>query len=180
MAGMATDWRINLIKAHHGLFQLQAGPRGAAQSCLQCCDGWRDLLAHAFDKRNIAIIEGGMFQVLQIREKCGSLLFCWSGRGLPTEGEAIIREVIELGRGALQHMRGLQRRSKTLSFEQLAMTRCAACAKERSVDVKPALKTCTSCNEAPRGGTRTISFSRYDRAADCFNDFIPESQRIQE
>jgi hypothetical protein len=177
MAGVATDWRIDLIKAQHGLFQLQ---RGAAQSCPQRCDGWQDLQQHAFVMRDVGIVEGGMCRELQIEEKCGSLLLYWRGRGLSAEDDAIVAEVIDLeeAHSCTCNVCGDEVRSNRSNG--LPMTRRAAYAKGQLVDVKHRLNNMYIVQRGARGSTRTISLGRYDRAADCFGDIIPESQWIQE
>lgn len=174
MTGLATDWRIGLIKAHHGLFQMPAGSPRAAQGCLQCGGGWRDLLEHALSKIEAVIAEGGRFQVQQIREKSGSLRFYWSSRGLSVGAETRVKEAIDLAEARSACTCEIcGEEGRPYRSGGWLITRCAAHAKGQLLDVKPCFENMYIMERCVRDGTRTVTFGRYDRATDSFIDVIP-------
>jgi hypothetical protein len=180
MTGIVTDWRIDLIKAHHGLFQPPAGAPKGAQGCPRCGDGWRDLLERTFTRIEAALAEGGTFRALQIKENCGTLRFYWSA-GLSHEAEAKVQEAINQAEarsactceqcgeeGCLYRAGGV------------LMTRCTAHANGQPVEVKPRLANLHLVQRIVPGGARVISCCRYDRATDTFIEVSSDSLGIEE
>jgi hypothetical protein len=181
MTAIVTDWRIDLIKAHHGLFHPPAGAPESAKGYPNCGDGWRELLERTLFKIEAALAEGGStFSALPIKEKYGTLRFYWNG-GLSDKAEAKVQEAIDLAEarsactceqcgeeGCLYRAGGV------------LMTRCAAHAKGEPLAVKPGLANLHLVQQIVHGGARIISCRRYDRATDTFVDVSPESLGIEE
>src|SRR5260370_38580090 len=95
MAGNATDGRIELMQANPGLFHGPISRPEAAEGYPNCEEGWRDLLERACARIEAALVEGGTFRVLQIKEKFGALRFYWSG-DIPNAPKAKVDEAITL------------------------------------------------------------------------------------
>ena len=95
MAGTVTDWRIELVEMHPRLFHGPTGKPEAARGYPTCEEGWRDLLERACERIEAALVEGGAFRVLQIKEKFGTLRFYWSG-DLSDAAKAKVKEAIAL------------------------------------------------------------------------------------
>src|ERR1700737_1507563 len=171
MTTVVTDWRIDLIKAHHGLFGPPRGPPEAAQGCPDCGDGWRDLLERTFTKIEAALAEGGTFRALQIKEKYGSLRFYWSG-GLSDEAEAKAQAAIDLAEArSACTCEQCGEEGRLYRAGGVLMTRCTAHAKGQPVAVKPGLENMHIVQQIVRrraihesrdfmvGRTRTVSNS---------------------
>ena len=180
MTAIVMDWRLDLIKAHRGLFNPRSGAPGAAQGYPDCGDGWRDILERTFARLEAALAAGGTFRSLQIKEKYGTLRLYWSG-GMSDEVEAKVKEAIDLAEarsactceqcgeeGCLYRAGGV------------LMTRCTAHAKGQLVEVKPCLQNLHLVQRIVQGGARVISCCRYDRASDAFIDVSPHSLGIEE
>jgi hypothetical protein len=95
MAGTATDWRVELMQANPGLFHGPIGRPEAAEGYPNCEEGWRDLLERACARIEAALVEGGPYRVLQIKEKFGMLRFYWSG-DMSDAAKAKVEEAIAL------------------------------------------------------------------------------------
>lgn len=115
MMATVTDWRIDLIRAHHGLFHPPAGAPEAAQGDPDCGDGWRDLLEHTLLKTEAALADGGTFTALRIKEKFETLRFYWNGR-LSHKAKAKVQPVVvNPGLGNLHLMQGIGQRGARVS-----------------------------------------------------------------
>jgi len=179
MTAIVTDWRIDLIKAYHGLFHPPAGAPEAAQGYPHCGDGWRDLVERTFAKVEAAL-EGGTFRALQIKEKYGTLHLYWSG-GLSDEAEAKVQEAIDLAEArSACTCEQCGEEGYLYRTGGVLMTRCAAHAKGQPVVVKPGLRNLHLMQGIGQDGARVISCRRYDRATDTFIDVSPDSLKIEE
>lgn len=84
------NWRLELIEAHHDLFQPPADFPGAAQGTPECGAGWRDLPEHLCVRTRTAVqADGGPFQFDQIKEKYGTLRVHWDGAISPESDEQV-------------------------------------------------------------------------------------------
>jgi hypothetical protein len=179
LTAIVTDWRVNLIKAHHGLFSPRSGAPGTAHGYPDCGDGWRELLERTFAKIEAALAEGGTFRVLQINEKYGTLHLYWSG-GLSDEVEAKVQQAIDLAEArSASTCEQCGEEGCLYRAGGVLMTRCTAHAKGQPVAITPGLKNIHLVQRMVRGGTRVISCARYDRATDTFIDVSPDSLEIE-
>lgn len=179
MTHTVRDWRVDLIEAHPGLFHPPAGAPEAAEGYPNCEEGWRDLLERACDRIEEAL-EGGVFRVLQVKEKFGTLRFYWDG-DMSDAAKAKVDEAIALatarsactceicGAGGRLYNRG-----------GWLATACADHARGKPVQVKPGLENVRIVWGTFNGHVRILSCRRYDRATDSFVDVPPDSLGIQE
>jgi hypothetical protein len=128
---------------------MPAGSPRAAQGCLQCGGGWRELLEHALSKIEAVIAEGGRFQMQQIREKSGCLRFYWSSRRLSVGAETRVKEAIDLAEARSACTCEIcGEEGRPYRSGGWLITRCAAHAKGSCSMSSRALRTCTSWNDA--------------------------------
>ena len=176
------DWRIELIEAHPRVFLSPTGrpedPRGAPS----CEEGWRDLLERACVRIEAALVEGGAFRVLQIKEKFGTLRFYWSG-DMSDAAKARVEEAIALAtaRSACTcEICGAEGRLRNRGG--WFATACAEHAKEEPVPIKPGWENVHVVRTfgQERGRFPIVSCRRYVRDADTFVDVDPRSLGIEE
>jgi hypothetical protein len=177
LAAIVTDWRVDMIKAHPDLFGPRSGPPGVAIGYADCGDGWRVLLERTFAKIETALAEGGTFRVLQVKEKDGTLRLYWRGE-LSDQAEANVNDAIDLAmaRSACTCSKCGDEGRLYRSGSNL-LTRCAVHAVGRLVDIKPGLENIHIVYRTVHDGTRVVTCSRYDRAADAFVDIPPDYLR---
>jgi hypothetical protein len=178
LAAIVSDWRVDLIKAHPGLFGPRSGTPGFAIGYPDCADGWRELLERTFAKIEAALAAGGTFRVLQIKEKCGTLRLYWRG-ALSDQAEVTVNEAIDLAmaRSACTCSKCGDEGRLYRSGSNL-LTRCAVHAVGRLVEIKPGLENIHIVHRRDSDGTRVVTCSRYDRAADAFVEIPPDYLRI--
>jgi hypothetical protein len=182
MAGVVRDWRIELVEAHPRLFLGPTGRPESARGSPSCEEGWRDLLERACARIDAALVEGGAFRVLQIKEKLGTLRLYWSG-DMPEIAKANVKEAIALavarsactceicGAEGRLHNRG-----------GWLATACAGHAKGEPVPVKPGfenLHIVRTFSSKP-GRFPIVSCRRYMRDTDSFVDVDPMTLGIEE
>jgi hypothetical protein len=180
MTATVTDWRVDLIKAHPGLFHPPAGAPEAAQGYPDCGDGWQDLLEHTLLKIEAALADGGTFTALRINEKFGTLRFYWNGR-LSHKAKAKVQEPIDAAeaRSACTCSHCGEEGCLYRAGGEL-MTRLVAHAQGQPVVVNPGLRNLHLMQGIGQGGVRSISGRRYDRSTDTFIDVSPDSLKIEE
>jgi hypothetical protein len=173
------DWRVDLIEAHPGLFHPPAGAPEAAEGYPDCEEGWRDLLERACDRIEAAL-EDGVFRVVQIKEKYGTLRFYWDGE-LSPEAEAKVREAIALAvvRSACTcEICGAE--GRLYSRGGWLATACPEHAKGELKPIRPGFENLRIVRQVVEGRVRIIFCQRYDRAADALVDVDPKSLGIDE
>ena len=118
--------------------------------------------------------------VLQVKEKDGTLRLYWRGE-MSDEAEAKVNAAIDLAmaRSACTCSEcgeegRLYRTGRNL------LTRCAVHAVGRLVEIKPGLENIHIVYRTVPDGTRVVTCSRYDRAADAFVDVLPDYLKICE
>jgi hypothetical protein len=161
MIHLKCDWRIILINAHRDLFRPPAKAPVAAQGYPDCGQGWHDLLDRACLRIAAALAEGDTFQVVQIKEKFGTLRFCWRGK-LSGISRQKVEEAIDLAEARC-----------------VLMTRCAVHGKGQPVAVKPGFENVHLVGRII-GGQSRVTYRRYDRATDSFVDVDPGALGIEE
>jgi hypothetical protein len=95
MTSTAPDLRIESLEAHPRLFHGPIERPYAAEGYSNCEEGWRDLLERACARIEAALVEGGAFRALQIKEKFGTLRFYWDG-DMSDAAKAKVEEAIAL------------------------------------------------------------------------------------
>jgi hypothetical protein len=154
----------------------------AAQGYPTCEEGWRDLLERACARIEAALVEGGPWSALPIKEKLGTLRFYWSG-DMSDAAKARVKEAIDLatarsactceicGAEGRLHNRG----------GWLAIA-CAEHAKGEPVPVQPGFENLHIVRTfGPEPGRfPIISCRRYLRETDSFVAIDPKSLGIKE
>jgi Calcineurin-like phosphoesterase len=179
MTHTVKDRRDDLIEAHLRLFHPPAGAPEAAEGYPNCEEGWRDLLERACDRIEVALGRG-VFKVLQIKEKFGTLRFYWSG-DLSLEAEAKVEEAIALAQARSActcEICGAE--GRLYSRGGWRATACAKHAKGEAVPIKSGFENLRFVRGMVEGRIRIILCRRYDRAADTFVDMDPKSLGIEE
>lgn len=169
------DWRINLIEAHPRLFHAPTDRPEAARGYPTCEAGWQGLLKTACTKIEAALVEGGSFRVLQMKEKFGTLRFYWSGT-MPDAARARIEEAIALseGRSACTcEICGAE--GRLYSRGGWLATACAEHAKGEPVPIKPGQENLHIVWKFVPGRTPIVSCRRYERDSHSFADVDPKS-----
>jgi hypothetical protein len=180
MTRSVQDWRIDLVEAHPGLFQPPAGVPEAAQGYPECGDGWRDLLERACARIEAALAQGGTFRALQIKEKYATLRFYWSGAP-SEEAEARVEEAIDLAEArSACTCEECGEEGRLYRAGGWLMTRCAAHAKGRPVEVKPGLENIHIVERIVGDRARVVTCRRYVRETDSFVEVDPRSLGIEE
>lgn len=177
---MAKDWKIELIGAHTRLFRPPKEGFEGAQGYPECNEGWRDLIERACVKIENALDNGVTFQIVQIKEKYGTLRFYWSSR-LPSETEAKVREVVSLAeaRSACTcEICGAE--GRLYNRGGWFATACSVHARGEPAPVRPGFENLYITRKFRGGRLRTVSCRRYDRSADAFVDVDPGSLGIEE
>lgn len=177
-AAIVTDWRVDLIKAHPGLFGPRPHTSGVSIGFPDCGDGWREPLERTFAKIETALAGAGTFRVLQIVEKCGTLRLYWRG-DLSDEAAAAVDEAIALceARSACTCSE-CGAKGRAYHSEGGLLTRCSVHAVGRLVEITPGLENVHLVYRTVNDGTRVVTCSRYDRTADAFVDIPPDYLRI--
>jgi|GWRWMinimDraft_10_1066017.scaffolds.fasta_scaffold00220_3 hypothetical protein len=179
MTHSVQDWRIDLIVAHPRLFHAPTDRPEEAQGYPTCEAGWQDLLKTACARIEAALVEGGSFRVLQIKEKFGTLRFYWRGT-ISDATRARVEEAIALseGRSACTcEICGGQGRLYNHGGG-LAMA-CAEHAKGEPVPIKPGHENLHIVWKFVPGQFRIVSCRRYIRDSDSFVDVDPKSIGIE-
>ena len=176
------DWRMELVEGHPRLFRAPAGKPEAARGYPTCEEGWRDLLERACVRIEAALVEGGAFRVLQIKEKFGTLRFYWSG-DMPDAAKAKVEEAIALAvaRSACTcEICGVE--GQLYNRSGWLATACAEHAKGKPVPVKPGFEKLHIVRTfgPARGQFPIVSFRRYIRDTDSLVDVDPKSLGIKE
>lgn len=180
LAAIVTDWRVDLIKAHPGLFGFRSGTPGVAIGYPDCGDGWRELLERTFVKIEAALAGGGTLRVLQVEERYGTLRLYWRGN-LSDEARAKVNEAIEKAEArSACTCSECGEEGRLYRSDGNLLTRCAAHAVGRLVEIKPGLENIHLVYRTVHGGTKVITCSRYDRATDTFVDVPPDYLKICE
>ena len=178
MTHTVQDWRVDLIEAHPGLFHPPAGAPEAAEGYPDCEEGWRDLLERACNRIEAAL-EGGVFRVLQIKEKYGTLRFYRDGE-LSPEAETKVKQAIALAQARSActcEICGAE--GRLYSRGGWLATACAQHASGEAVPINPGFENVRIFWEVVEERLRTIC-QRYDRAADALVDVDPKSLGIEE
>lgn len=90
-----TNWRIDFIQAHAGLFHETADkPRGSF-GYPNCEEGWRDILEQLCDGIETALGQNETFKFVRIGQKLGLLRIAWEC-DVSDETKVRIREAIGL------------------------------------------------------------------------------------
>jgi hypothetical protein len=180
MTSTVQDWRVDLIEAHPGLFHPHTGAPGAAEGYPNCEEGWRDLLERACARIEAALVEGGAFRALQIKEKFGTLRFYWE-KDMSDAAKAKVEEAIALAeaRSACTcEICGAE--GRLYSRGGWLATACAQHARGEAVPIKPGFENLRIVRRIVEGRVQVISCRRYDRAGDTFVDVDPKSLGIEE
>jgi len=180
MTGTAPDWRIELLQAHPRLFHGSIDRPYAAEGYPNCEEGWRDLLERACARIEAALVEGGAFRALQIKEKFGTLRFYWDG-DMSDAAKAKVEEAIALAvaRSACTcEICGAE--GRLYNRGGWLATACPQHARGEAVSIKPGFENLRIVRRTVEGSVRIISCQRYDRPADAFVDMDPESLGIEE
>lgn len=179
MIDLKCDWRIILINAHRDLFRPPARAPVAAQGYPDCGQGWHDLLDRACLRIAAALAEGDTFQVVQIKEKFGTLRFCWRGK-LSGVSRQKVEEAIDLAEArSACDCEQCGEEGRLYRAGCVLMTRCAVHGKGQPVAVKPGFENVHLVARIIGGQSRVTS-RRYDRATDSFVDVDPGALGIKE
>lgn len=177
-AAIVTNWRVDLIKAHPGLFGPRPHTSRVSIGFPDCGDGWRELLERTFARIETALARGGTFRVLQIVEKCGTLRLYWRG-DLSDEAAAAVDEAVALAQArSACTCSECGAKGRAYHWEGSLLTRCSVHAVGRLVEIKPGLENVHLVYRTVNDRTRVVTCSRYDRAADAFVDIPPDYLRI--
>jgi hypothetical protein len=179
MAGVVRDWRVELVKAHPGIFHPPAGAPEAAQGYPTCGPGWRELLERACARIEAALAGGETIQVVQIKEKFAGLRLYWRGEVSP-ETRTRIHEAIALAEARSEcTCEECGEEGRPYRHHGVYMTRCAAHAKGQLVPAEPGQENVHIVRQTTPGGFR-IAPRRYDRATDSFIVVPPGSFDTEE
>jgi hypothetical protein len=180
MADTATDWRVELMQANPGLFHGPIGRPEAAEGYPNCEEGWRDLLERAYARIEAALVEGGTFRVLQIKEKFGALRFYWCG-DMPDTAKAKVEEAIALAvaRSACTcEICGAE--GRLYNRDGWLATACPEHAKGELKPIRPGFENIHIVRTFGPGRFPIESCRRYIRETDSFVDVDPKSLGIEE
>ena len=165
---MVTDrgekWQTDLMRRYPQLF----GGRGYPT----VGDGWRDLLERALKRIAAAVARepaGSAVQIVQIKEKFGTLRLYFDGHKVSEKALAKVREAIELAEarsactcetcgeeGLLYDRRGWY------------LTRCPRHSAGEPVEIKPGRDNLLIVRTASPGKAGSVTCRRYDRTRDVF------------
>ena len=180
MTSTTPDWRIELLKAHPRLFRGSIDKPYAAEGYPNCEEGWRDLLERACTRIEAALMEGGAFRVLQIKEKFGTLRFYWDG-DMPDAAKAKVEEAIALAvaRSACTcEICGAE--GRLYSRGGWLATACPEHAKGELRPTRPGFENIHIVRTFGPGRFPIVSCRRYIRETDSFVDVDPKSLGIEE
>ena len=172
-------WQSDLVARHPRLFHIPAEGPDAAQGYPDCGQGWRDLLERCCDRIESALVEGGAFNALQLKEKFGSLRFYWSG-AMPDAAKAKVEEAIALAEArSACSCEICGEPGRLYSRGGWLATACANHANGEPVPIKPGFENLHVVRRL-EAGLPVVSCRRYDRAADKFIDVDPKTIGIEE
>ena len=182
MTHTVQDWRIELLKAHPRLFRGSIDKPYAAEGYPNCEEGWSDLLERACVRIEAALVDGGVFNVLQIKEKFGALRLYWDG-DMSDVAKAKVEEAIALAvaRSACTfEICGAE--GRLYNRGGWLATACADHAKGEPAPIKPGYENLHMVRTfGPEPGRfPIISCRRYIRKTDWFEDVDPKSLGIEE
>lgn len=161
------DWRAELVESYADLFHPVRDPL-TAPGWPAVGDGWEDLLKRACRRMRAAVREDdGMFRVVQIKEKYGTLRLYWEG-ALTPPAVAEVEEAVDLAEARSMTTCDVCGGIGVLRAGGWMATRCDDHAEGRPpVEVEQGFENLHV--ERRLVGTRTIaSYRFYDRAADRF------------
>jgi hypothetical protein len=180
MAGVAQNWRVELVLAHPALFHPPAGDPIPAPGFPDCGPGWRDLLARCCVRIEAALTAKDRFEFQQIQSRYGSLHVYWGGQ-MERAVALRAREAVNLAEAAAEctceccgDEGALYRRGAWLS------TRCTQHADGRLVPIHPGYENLHLVQRFGEGRVWTIACARYDRQSDAFIDVDPSSLSTDE
>ncbi|WP_141937293.1 hypothetical protein [Bradyrhizobium sp. UNPA324] len=175
----SNDWRAKLVDAYPDIFHPVGNPP-LAQGWPEVGNGWRDLLERCCGRIRTAVqAEGGTFQATQIKEKFGTLRFCWHG-ALSPDADAKVEEAIDLAEARSACSCEVCGEPGRLYGPGWLTTRCTAHAEgRRPEEIRPGFEN-VLIEERYVGDRRVVRCRRYDRENDVFIDVDPASLGIEE
>jgi hypothetical protein len=180
MADLPKDWRIELMAAHPNLFQPPKEEPWATEGYPNCEEGWHDLLECACARIEAALVEGGTFRALQIKEKFGALRFYWCG-DMSDTAKAKVGEAIALAvarSGCTCEICGVE--GRLYNRDGWLATACPEHAKGVLKPVRPGFENIHIVRTFGPGRFPIVSCRRYIRETDSFVDVDPKSLGIEE
>ncbi|WP_334416659.1 MULTISPECIES: hypothetical protein [unclassified Bradyrhizobium] len=151
----------------------------AAQGYPACGQGWRDLLDRVCLRIAAALTDGDTFQVVQVKEKFGTLRFCWRGK-LSDASRQKVEEAIDLAEArSACACEQCGEEGRLYRAGGVLSTCCAAHAKGQPVAIKPGFENVHLVRRIV-GGQSRVTYRRYDRTTDSFVDVDPGTLAIEE
>jgi hypothetical protein len=175
MAPTMKDWRIELIEAHPKLFHLPVGAPEETQGYPICGNGWRDLLERLCIRIEAALADGGgSLRVLQIKERCGTLLLSWRGGLSDDEPRTKIEEAIALAEArSACTCEECGEEGRLYRHGGGWMTRCPAHANGEPVRIEAGLESFHVIRLTELHDMRVFFCRGYDRESDRFINVDP-------
>jgi hypothetical protein len=163
---MHKDWRDDLVQRYAEFFAPSGYP--------MVDEGWRDLLERALRRVASAIGRqpaGAHLQIVQIKEKFGTIRIYYHAEKLSTRADQAVREAIDLAeaRSACTcEICGDE--GRLYNNSGWYSTRCGRHADGDAVALRPGWKNLRIVQTVDRGGLRVASCRRYDRDRDTLVD----------
>jgi hypothetical protein len=172
------DWRIELIEAHRGLFHPPAGAPGSAVGYPWCEEGWHDLLQRLCVRLKAALGDDERIQIVQIKEKFGTLRVYWRGEVMPATA-AKLHEAIALAEArSACTCEQCGADGRLYNNAGVYMTRCAAHAKGAPVPTELGQENVHLVRIPTPDGYRIVP-RRYDRDTDTLAE-VPRPTKSSE
>ena len=174
MSTHVCGWRVKLITTHRDLFRPPPKAPILAQGYPECGPGWRDLIERACDRISAMLGSEERVEILQIKEKYGTLRVYWRGK-VSERSKQTVEGIIALAEArSATTCEQCGEKGRLYRAGGVPMTRCPAHAKGQSVPIKAGLEN-VHIVQSIVDGRLSVTCRRYDRDTDSFIDVGPLS-----
>lgn len=160
---MSDDWRHDLMRRYPQLFDQGGFPTVG--------DGWQDLLERALKRIAAAVARepAGSFQIVQIKEKYGTLRLYFDGHKLSKKALVKVWEAIDLAEArSACSCEECGAEGRLYDRNGWYLTRCPRHSVGEPVEIKPGWDNLRVVRTVSRGKAGVLSGRRYDRERDVF------------
>ena len=160
---MSDDWRHDLMRRYPQLFDQGGFPTVG--------DGWQDLLERALKRIAAAVARepAGSFQIVQIKEKYGTLRLYFDGHKLSKKALVKVLEAIDLAEArSACSCEECGAEGRLYDRNGWYLTRCPRHADGEPVPIQPGWDNLSIVRTVRGGKVGVVSCRRYDRERDVF------------